>query len=247
MDTYAEGKKTPIHVHSGISFGKCQINGFLQTPSGGEPGTTDMKRPTFRELNIDEIYIYNIFVKAGKRKHYFYFSGNIITDSSSGIIQNDLTTHAEFFPAGTRFETYIDLSYYSFGYQYNMYSTETGWHKNLYLLGGLMLWNFDYKISDSAKSTRRDYIHGNGEIGFLFEISRNNVFTSVLIRTALPNPINFSSELQAKYRILKKNPEFFLGFGVSYHYIEHKDSQEVPNHIRAEIGPCVTGGFEIRF
>ena len=39
----------------GISIrqGYAPISGYVQTPAGGQPGTSDLKRPTFEELGID--------------------------------------------------------------------------------------------------------------------------------------------------------------------------------------------------
>jgi len=41
------------------------------------------------------------------------------------------------------------------------------------------------------------------------------------------------------------NPSVFIGGGAEW--IDYRDSQPVPNHVRADLGPLVTVGFRLSF
>jgi hypothetical protein len=41
------------------------------------------------------------------------------------------------------------------------------------------------------------------------------------------------------------NPSIFLGGGGEW--IDYEDNQQLPNHIRAELGPFITAGFSLSF
>src|SRR5262245_22896873 len=46
-----------VTIKGSFNFGP--IEGFLQTPTGGHPGTSSLERPSFDELGIDNVAFYD--------------------------------------------------------------------------------------------------------------------------------------------------------------------------------------------
>src|SRR5439155_17594602 len=54
-----EQPSTPVAITVEGSFNFGPVDGFLQTPAGGRPGTSSRHRPTFDELGIDDVAFYD--------------------------------------------------------------------------------------------------------------------------------------------------------------------------------------------
>jgi|TARA_B100001964_G_scaffold242490_1_gene317510 hypothetical protein len=52
-------------------------------------------------------------------------------------------------------------------------------------------------------------------------------------------------DLNAEYSLWNGDTEGSLVLGISYHRIDYEDDQEMPNHIRAEMGPLLRLGFVV--
>src|SRR5258705_5960687 len=62
IGSWARGDDIPpdqsiITLQGSANFGP--ISGYLQTPAGGQPGTSSKHRPTLEELGIDEVWFYD--------------------------------------------------------------------------------------------------------------------------------------------------------------------------------------------
>src|SRR5216110_1491046 len=57
------------------SFNYGPIDGFMQTPAGGAPGTSSDRRPTFKELGIDDAIFYDTRLDLRWKAHLTVFGG----------------------------------------------------------------------------------------------------------------------------------------------------------------------------
>src|SRR6266566_929454 len=76
------------------------VSGYLQTPSGGQPGTTSRHRPTLEELGIDTASIFDGEIRPGVGDHELYVGGQWIRMSEDATLDEDLISQGNTFAAG---------------------------------------------------------------------------------------------------------------------------------------------------
>src|SRR5947207_1371474 len=95
-------------------------NGYIQVPSGGEPGTSSRHRPTFNELGIDNVSIYDASSKFSfgeAQENQVYAGAQIIHLSSKRTLNKDLVSKAITFPSGAPVSSSVTLNWYRIGYR----------------------------------------------------------------------------------------------------------------------------------
>src|SRR5262245_28907593 len=95
-------------------------NGQLQTPSGGEPGSTSKERPTLEELGIETASVFDVSATAGWGPHELYIGGQWICLSGSATLDQTLISQGMTFPAGTSVDSSVQFDWYRFGYRYRI-------------------------------------------------------------------------------------------------------------------------------
>jgi hypothetical protein len=244
------------------------VRGYVQTPSGGEPGTTSKERPKFSEIGIDTASIGDGQLTAAfgeGLRHEVYLGGQFIRLSGDDTLTSDLVSHGVTFPAGSRVSSDVQLDWYRVGYRYrfelNDVTALCGAPSNPALddfslypsVGGAFL-NFDYRL-DGAGGQRagRSYIKGNVQFGLEFEWRpRRGPFSVTIGGLAAPNfsslPGIYYEELAAHYRFLDtKAVDATATLGVALEQMDYKDDQQVSNHIHADFGPMLVAGVELKF
>jgi len=94
------------------------VDGYVQTPAGGAPGTTSGKRPTFQELGIDDFVSAEGSLNLGWRAHGLYAGGRLLRLDGDSTLNSGLVSQGTTFPAGTSVKSRVQLDSYRFGYQY---------------------------------------------------------------------------------------------------------------------------------
>jgi hypothetical protein len=228
------------------------ISGYLQTPSGGTPGTTSDKRPTFEELGMDNVGIIDAAVAAGKGAHDLYVGARIVRLQSDTTLDETLISQNQTYPAGSSVEADVKLDWYRAGYRHRFYYLyDEKAYIGVYPALELGLFDFHYQLQgQDGTSTDRKYLHGTMRLGVESEWRPAGRFSvSAGIHSSIPVPtFIFSVHATGKYQLWAQDSRGGTVFlGVAYDLIDFEDSQEVPNHIRAEMGPMIQIGFEIGF
>jgi hypothetical protein len=244
------------------------VRGYVQTPSGGEPGTTSKQRPKFSEIGVENATIGDGQLTATfgeQQRNEVYVGGQFIRLSGSDTLGSDLVSHGVTFPAGSHVSSDVQLDWYRVGYRYrfdlNDVTALCGAPSNPALddfslypsVGGAFL-NFDYRL-DGAGGQRasRSYIKGNVQFGLGFEWRpRRGPFSVTIGGLAAPNfsslPGIYYEELAAHYRFLDtKAVDATATLGVALEQMDYKDDQQISNHIHADFGPMLVAGVELRF
>jgi hypothetical protein len=233
------------------AFNWGAVDGFMQTPAGGEPGTSSTRRPTFEELNIDDVAFYDAGLKIQWHQLGFLGGYQFIRFDQSGVLSQPLISRGVSFAAGDRFKTKDDFDWYHVG---------AGWRFSL--LGdrlelfpkveGAVL-DFSYKLSSPSESVSRSYTKACLRLGVegTYHLSQR---LSLNLEGAASIPISNTPQIATvmatvNYKLLRKraalDPTVFVGVGAEW--IDYEDNQKQSNHVRLELGPFVTAGFSLSF
>src|SRR6476646_6749457 len=72
------------------SYRYGSVDGYVQTPTGGDPGTSSAKRPSLSEIGIDNASIYDAQGIVAFRNEEFYLGGQYIHMSGSDTLHENL-------------------------------------------------------------------------------------------------------------------------------------------------------------
>ena len=241
-----------------------QIDGFVQTPSGGAPGTTSHNRPTFSELGFDNVSMLDGSVTARFDEHTLILGGQIIRLDGSATLEHTLITQSTTFPAGTRVNSQVQLDWYRFGYEYAFEfdlgdDASAGRFRLAPGVEGVLL-DFDYEASAAGGlHAHRSYAKAGVQIGGSAEWQtrgRLSIAADGFWGLPIDNTAQILSvDLLAKYRLWGGRPGAWNSgsfggdayIGIGFERIEYEDTQTVTNHVRADLGPLLIAGIEIRF
>lgn len=227
------------------------VNGFVQTPSGGRPGTSSIKRPTLDDLNIDESTYYDVLLAWYWRKSSLYVGSQFIRLSGSGILGKDIVSHGIPLSAGTPFDSDIAFDWYRLGISYSFFGQ--GGMPTISPKIEVAFLNFDYILDTPEGKAVRSYVKLAPRVGMEIKMPLQDIVDLKLdAATSIPfsnTPIisNVSAELGA--HILPKSSivdaRIFSRFG--FQRIDYEDNQELPNHVRLEIEPFIAIGVTVLF
>ena len=227
------------------------VDGFVQIPAGGEPGSTSPRRPTLDELGIDNGSVYDIAGAAQKDRHIINLGARLTTLDGSGTLTQDLTSQNQFYPAGTQVESDIQLNWYRLGYLYEIPLAPAQNGSQVFLSPGLqaVLLDFDYELKgDGGQRSKRGFTKGGVRVGGTARWQTSEKFSLeglAYLGVDLGSTANISSfEIVGRYSFSK----LFSAFGgVAWDRIEFEDSQTVPNRIDIDFGPMAVVGIRFDF
>ena len=231
-----------------LTHSRGDVDGFVQIPTGGAPGTTSGDRPTLGEIGMHRSG--SLEAKLGYRRgrSRFYVGGRSLELSGTAVLERDLTSNGEFFPAGTHVDSSLQLNSYRIGYQRTY-----AWSSALLLSPGVEydLLDFAYTLTadEASGDADRAFRHGALRIGGGAEwpvTARLSLYGSAFLPVPLGSGTNAevtSAELGLDYALF--TTERIKGrarLGVAWDHIEFEDSQTVPNHIDVDFGPRLVFG-----
>ncbi len=254
-DDYAATSSLRFDLHGRFLHG--DIEGFLQTPRGGQAGTTSTNRPAFDELGFDDVEIFDTSLTVQRDQHIFSAGARLIRLDGSATLTDDLISQNVTYPAGSFVTSDVQLDWYRLGYRYE-FSFDPGGGNRLLLSPGAeaVMFDFDYQLDGPGElRTDRSYAKGGVRVGGTAKWLTSGRF-SLEAGGFWGIPIDgsaeiFSAELVARYRLWGADSQRGAGgsvfLGVAWDEIEYEDDQATPNHINVEMGPLIIVGFEIRF
>lgn len=236
------------------SFRYGEVHGYVQTPRGGAPGSTSTHRPTFKELGIKDAAMGDVSLTAGLRNNALYGGARLVYLSGKNVLDSPLISQGVTFPAGSAVKGDVQLNWYRVGYQHRfLYSDDQGKTIGFYPGIGVAILDFQYGLKGpNGLSADRSYIKLAPQIGLNGEwMLTKRLAISGGVQGALPiydMPFILSAEVVGSYRLWAKEGRHVLLFlGIGYDRVEYKDKQDVPNHVKADIGPEFLTGLQVRF
>jgi hypothetical protein len=241
-----------FHVAFDASGSYGPISGYMQTPLGGAPSSTSAKRPKFDELGIDMMTMVNLSLSAGKDSHYIYGSAHLVDLSGESTLDQELIFHGRGYPAGARVKSDVSLNWYEIGYQYNIHFGKERMSFCMAPTVAFALWDFNAELKSNNGKNSRSYIKGTPRLGLGFEwfpAKRLSVSGKAVGSLPFNSMLHiYTVGLVGKYNLMEVNRlKISLFMGVEYNWIDFKDDQTEPNHVKANMGPLGLIGAEIKF
>ncbi len=229
------------------------VRGYLQTPAGGNPGSTSAERPTFKELNIDSISSFNVLVCAEWTDWKLLGGFQGVRADSTTTLPKVLTSQNVNFSAGDQVKADLKLDWYRLGLLKYVHAGRIVSKKYELAFGGdVVAFDYHYRLDSVSGNVDRSYMKIGGRLGAECDcqISEN---CSVTVYGFAPLPFQntpsiWSLGFDGLYR-LKTSSYFEMHalIGIGYTCIDYEDEQTVPNHIRVNMSPMLKLGMRIRF
>lgn len=224
-----------------VSFteGYAPISGYLQTPAGGKPGTSDIRRPTFGEVGVNNTTYSDVFLRYRKNQYAIYALGRFMDIDSSGVLKRDLTSQAQNFFEGEAYKFDTTFNFYHVGLQ-----------DDFGLLTGkieLALMDFHYKLRTSAALADRSYTKAGLRLGAEKNFKFDKIDIAIEASGSIPisnTPYIYSAGSTVKYLLTDR---LNIAVGVQYFYLDYKDSQDLQNHLRLEMRPALSASLQFLF
>jgi len=226
-----------------------KLEGYLQTPAGGEIGRSDYRRPTFDELDIDKVNQIDLMLQVTKGRHSYSLGATLISLDERTVLAQPLLSQWQTFQSGDPVAADIQLDWYRLGYSYDFSDL---WETSLdFAIGSdISTFDFHYQLDGPTQNVNRAYAKTGLRAGLELSYPATDKWTlSATAYNSLPfpnTPSILTMDLNAEYSLWHRNTAGSLLFGISYHRIDYEDDQEMPNHIRAEMGPLIRLGFIFR-
>lgn len=202
------------------------LQGFVQTPIGGTPKTSDIRRPNFAELGIKQIDITEQQLQIPCGSLIFYIAYQQIRPKNSLKLATPLLTYGRLFAKDTVFNTVIQFDYYRFGIALPLKILTK---LQLTPKVELDVFDFDYRINTPDYQRGRNYHHLTLRSGFAAVYSINADF--VVHYQRLQTPALFNA-LDIKSELFGFNSKALaINLAKQTQKIEFKDNQPLPNHL----------------
>ena len=231
---------------------QADLNGFLQTPAGGNIGSTTFQRPTLSELNFDKTDIQELAFSNDNGKRQLYFGWHRIRIAEQAILQEYLISQFRSFYANEAVQSRVKLDWYRAGYQYHFYPSFGRYPLRLSIASDIAMFDFSYTLRSNTARANRSYAKVGMRVGGEAQVDINQhlqLYGLIYDSIPIPNqPAIASTEIGLKLYILRhNNRSVSINASLGRQFIDYKDEQPVPNHIRAELDNLGKVGLLYRF
>jgi len=216
------------------------IEGHMKTPAGGQPNRSDLARPTFAELGINDLTSFALEVGARKGKHRIFLGAHAIRETEHTVLPMDLLSQWQQFSAGDAVDADIQLDWYQLGYLRRFQVND----RLSYDLGAdVTLFSFHYQLTNGTQQVDRQYNKGGYRLGGAVNYSLSPQLTlnaSAFVPFQNGGAAEITTiDITGRYKFSESLSTIL---GISFHEIDFKDGQTFPNHIVAKMEPRISIG-----
>jgi hypothetical protein len=233
------------------------VSGHLQTPSGGQIGTTSRDRPTFGEIGINTASIFDAELMPALRDHGLYLGGQWVRLSGERRLEGSFVSQGDTFLLGSRVTSDVQMDWYRVGYRYRIQrGDEAGIELPAIEINsrvGAAILDYRYELHGAGGAeVDQSILRVAPQMGVEMEWHANR-FLSVAgeLTSTLPfqnMPWIVTAQLEGKFKLLQRRGLGLSGFvGAAYEKISLHTHQDQSNDINADFGPMLMLGLEMRF
>jgi hypothetical protein len=232
------------------------LDGFAQTPRGGNAATTSVRRPKFDELGIDRVAGGEVELGLAWNDWRVHWGAQFLRADTSATLGVDLLSQGAFFPVGTRVHSQLQLDTYRVGLGrafalgsdpvFGLSVVATPWLESV-------LFDFGHRVEAAlpGQRTHREYQRFGTRLGARVAAAGEHLSFELGGFWGLPigTLVEISTvEAIGSYALpLGARARAALQLGVSFEHTEFEDSQSTPNHIEFDYGPALVAGLLISF
>ncbi|MFQ5844661.1 MAG: hypothetical protein ACE5JG_06695 [Planctomycetota bacterium] len=244
-----------VRVEVAASFLHGEVDGFLQIPRGGQPGSSSRHRPALGEMGIDHVAALDVGGSVEWRRSRVRAGARFVPLRGRATLTRDRVSGKVTFPAGTSVRGALDLDWYHLTYERRFVLDEDARGRRLTLRPGfgVAVLDFDYELhGPGLVGTRRAFTKWALRLGATarWELSDELSLQAHLLR-GLPigmQPRLSTMGLRGRYRLWRgRSSAAWASVGVAYDEISFEDEQTLPNRIEARLGPMLLVGLQVRF
>lgn len=228
------------------------VSGFVQTPKGGQPGTTSPRRPTFDELGVDTAWAPSADLRLAWRRHRLHVGATWWVLHGDETLREDLLTHADAYTAGTSLSSSTELLATSLAYGYAFDLGRRPGQAVFTPSLGVFGYVLSYEVSGAGQSSPRDFSAFSPMLETdLAWYPGGRIHVSSQTRWVLDDLLGLSSPTTVYEGALRlhfdlwRDGNLFVSVGATH--IEHHDEQTVPNDAEFTIAPWFGLGGQFRF
>lgn len=266
MDPSAQGEIVPAEPARGpltfsvqglYMFGS--LKGIAQTPRGGQLRTTNVNRPKYDEIGIEDGSIADGEFAIGLDPHQQIFAGvQHIHLSSNNVLKLPLISENVSFPARTGVHSDVRLDWYRLGYRYAFFlSTAPNGVPDLTLTPSVDAFYWDYGFSLNGGrigKVGRSLTKYGFQLGATLAWRPNGGPLSIEASAlGFPQGSRIASISQetvlARYRFYRyRNYDFNVLLGVAFEQQSFNDRKlPLSNRVVADFGPMLLTGLQVNF
>ena len=214
-----------------MGAGMAVVDGYMQTPLGGEPGTASKNRPTYDELGIDKGMMYDAAITWAKDDLMVYANGSMLTLEGDGTLEKNLMMRQQFL-AGDDIKSKASYNRYAVGAGYRVATLAFG----IDVVPRLEVQAMDFSVelkNETGTAIERSYMKFSPRVGLdLCSWLNTNLLLYGKANASIPIS-NMPTSYDVAVGVRQYFPNgFFLGLETKFGYLDYEDNQELPNHLR---------------
>jgi|GEM_PF-1593702 len=251
----------PSNTFLQMNYVSGDIDGFVQTPSGGRRGTTTAQRPELDELGMHDVGRVEYLLSNENRFGHFYLGYDQSQMSNKLRLERDLVSQATYLSSGEEVTADVKLDLFRLGYGRRFHREISGKSLLFYPCVELAALDFHYKVVRTTEPAHKasvpeglvaeempevrygDINRSYTKTGIRLGARAEYLFGRRLALTArFLNSLDIENQPQVRtaslglrYRVSESEQEAsYLHFQLGREVLDYRDEQPLPNHIRAE-------------
>ena len=234
--------------------------GYLQTPSGGQPGSSSSRRPETGEIGLDGLRVLpRLDGRAAFHGHELHLGYTGLRIDGRSTLTEDLVSQAKSFPAGSPVESELDLPLFLAGYRADWLIPKLG-AAALSPEIGFAFTPFRYTLTSPSVSSGvdRSYTIAFPYLGLLLEApiaDRLSFEVNLAGSAGIAGAYYAETDLRLALALARwKGLSGDLVLGLEGLWLKRKDSQTLPNDVDIRAGSFstepwggLTFGLRVRF
>lgn len=235
----------PQGIAATLRYRAGPTSGSLQTGQGGKPGTSSPGRPTLEEIGVDRGEEVGAEIGLVRGHHEWRVDASALLLDGEAVLEEDLISHGETFPAGTRVDSSSWFGFWSLAYRYR-FELAVGAANQLFVKpgGGLTGFTYDYELEgDNGAFASRGYSHGapHVELELQWRPAPHRWYLTADVRQTLgwatggSQRVDLFEGLVGAHYTLLRSWELQLEGG--YRHLQFEDEQTLPNDLDVRFGP----------
>ena len=233
-----------------------EIDGFVQTTTAGQAGTSTPSRPKLDEIGVSEVVMMEFTGIVSRGRDNLLARARILPTGGTTSLDESFVSDGQLFDAGTLIDTDTNFNQYLLAYGRDFDVTRSVMVRPLVGVTLMSIrYHFENDLAGAPVVDHRDDAFA-AQLGADAEWRPGGGPFSLAARGLLALPIDglgvaHEAQLLARYDVHRRGsgePSATVFAGVSFQHLAFEDDDgDAPDEFEADLGPLITVGFDLRF